>query len=48
VLADYAKSYVGGLRFDSILFNFFRNRFEEKYKKKLNIRGAVKLWGEVA
>lgn len=27
VLGDYAKSYVGGLRFDSILFNYFKKKF---------------------
>lgn len=33
MIADYGKNYVGGLRMDSILFNFFKTRFEQKYKK---------------
>lgn len=27
ILGDYGKSYVGGLRFDQVLFNYFKSRF---------------------
>lgn len=48
VLADYSKPYVGGLRFDALLHRHFKKRFETKYKKQLNLRGSVKLWGEMS
>lgn len=48
ILGDYSKTYVGGLKFDSLLHTFFKESFEKKHKKPLNFRGQMKLWGEVS
>lgn len=46
VLGDYGKSYVGGLRIDSIIAKYFAEKFEEKYKKTLTDRAMIKLLHE--
>lgn len=43
---DYGKPYVGGLRMDSIICKYFEEIFEQKYKKKLDKRGLIKLLAE--
>lgn len=43
---DYGKAYVGGLRLDSIICKYFENIFEQKYKKKLDKKGLIKLLAE--
>jgi uncharacterized UPF0160 family protein len=46
ILGDYGQAYVGGLKFDSMVANFFAKKFEEKYKKTLNSRGFIRLLAE--
>jgi molecular chaperone DnaK (HSP70) len=43
---DYGKAYVGGLRLDSIICKYFEEIFQQKYKKKLDKRGLIKLLAE--
>lgn len=46
ILGDYGLSYVGGLKFDSIIANYFKEQFETKYKKTLSQRGYIRLLAE--
>lgn len=43
ILGDYGRAYVGGLKFDALIANFFAKKFEAKYKKTLNQRGMIRL-----
>lgn len=46
ILGDYGQPYVGGLKFDAMIANYFAKKFEEKYKKSLNQRGYIRLLAE--
>ena len=43
ILGDYGHPYLGGLKVDSLIAQYFANKFEEKHKKPLNTRGKIKL-----
>ena len=46
ILGDYGKPYVGGLRQDVLIYNYFLKKFEKKHGKELSNRGKVKLFIE--
>jgi len=46
ILGDYGRPYLGGLTFDSLIANFFAQKFQDKYKKSLNQRAMIRLHSE--
>lgn len=43
ILGDYGQPYVGGLKFDAMIANYFVKKFEEKHKRSLSQRGYIRL-----
>jgi len=46
ILGEFGKPYVGGLKFDALIANFFAKKFEAKHKKTLSQRGMIRLLSE--
>ena len=45
-MGDYGKPYVGGIKFDQIVYEYFLKKFEKKYQRELSKRGKIKLFIE--
>ena len=46
ILNDYGRPYIGGLTFDSLIANYFAQKFQDKHKKTINQRALIRLHAE--